>query len=413
MTRANQRPRQPAPAGGRRLPIDAAPTLSLAGLLVVAVVSFALLGGSLPSLPGNGTGGPGGPIRTPTPSNVVVTDPRADVPGSLLYVKGGNIWIQSGDRARQLTDGGRDAMPAWAPDGESIYFVRTTREQGQWPSGTEIREYNLRVPRLLRMAADGSGEPEVILTGRVRNGELTWSFFIRDPSISPDGTRAAVVTDGPQPTLGNIVLKLVALADGTLSDPGLPERQSLGHQSPAWSPDGRFILYQRNAREGTRGTPAIFRYTVSNGNSNALTGPGYATPSWSRDGRFVAATRTNSFGTDVVILDSRTGLELLRVTRDEASFSPVWSPKGDAIAFFRVQHGVVDLYLVPLTGAAPDWTAGEPIALTIAAGLDGESRPTWFIPESELPPLPTPTPVLTPALTPAPDASGASTSGSP
>lgn len=408
MTRGNQRSRPASPVGGRRLPFDAAPALSLAGLLVIAVISFALLGGSLPSLPGNGNG-PGGPIRTPTPSNVVVTDPRADVPGSLLYVKDGNIWIQSGDRARQLTDGGRDAMPAWSPDGASIYFVRTTREQGRWPSGTEIREYNLRVPRLLRVAADGSGEPEVILAGRVRNGDLTWSSFIREPSISPDGTQAAIITDGPDPTLGNIVLKLLDLQDGTLTDPGLPESQGLGHQSPAWSPDGRFILYQRNAREGTRGTPAIFRYNVATGKSNALTGPGYATPSWSRDGRFVAATRTNSFGTDVVILDSRTGVELLRLTHDAASFSPVWSPEGDAVAFFRVQHGVVDLYLLPLTGTAPDWTAGEPIALTIAAGLNGESRPAWFIPESQLPPLPTPTPVITSG----PDASGASPTGSP
>jgi len=401
VTRATERPRQASPAGGRRLPIDPASALSLGGLLIVAVVSFALLGGSLPTVPGGNNGGPGGPIRTPTPSNVVVTDPRSDVPGSLLYVKGGNVWIQSGDRARQLTDGGRDSMPAWSRDGASIYFVRTTREQGRWPSGTEIREYNLRVPRLLRMAADGSGEPEVILTGRVRNGELNWSFFIREPSISPDGRQAAIVTDGPDPTQSNIVLKLLDLADGALTDPGLAERQELGHQSPAWSPDGRFILYQRNAREGTRGTPAIFRYNVATGKSNALTGPGYGTPSWSRDGRFVAANKTNSFGTDVVILDSRTGVELLRLTRDEGAFSPVWSPKGDAVAFFRVQHGVVDLHLVPLTGTAPDWTAGDPIALTVAAGLDAESRPTWFIPESDLPALPTPTPVISPGASPA------------
>lgn len=409
MTRGTQRPRQATPVGGRRLPFDAAPALSLAGLVVIALVSFALLGGTLPSLPGNGNGGPNGPIRTPTPSNVVVTDPRADVPGSLLYVKDGNVWIQSGDRARQLTDGGRDAMPAWSPDGASIYFVRTTREQGRWPSGAGIYEYNLRVPRLLRIAADGSGEPEVMLTGRVRNGDLMWSFFIREPSISPDGTRAAIVTDGPDPTLSSILLKILDLADGSLTDPGLPESQGLGHQGPAWSPDGRFILFQRNAREGTRGTPAILRYNVANGNSNALTGPGYANPSWSRDGRYVAATKTNSFGTDVVILDSRTGVELLRLTDDEGSFSPVWSPKGDAVAFLRVQHGVVDLYLVPLTGTAPDWTAGEPIALTIAAGLDGESRPTWFIPAGELPPLPTPTPVITPG----PDASGTAPAGRP
>src|SRR6185503_16520215 len=120
-----------------------------------------------------------------------------------------------------------------------------------------------------------------------------------------------------------------------LVDPGLAEVQFLGHATPAWSPDGRFLLYVRNAREGSRGTPAIIRYNLENEQTRALTGGGYRTPAWSRDGRYVAATKTNSFGTDVVVLDQRNGAELLRVTRDEQSFSPVWSPKMDAIAFFK------------------------------------------------------------------------------
>jgi Tol biopolymer transport system component len=408
VTRANQGPRQagPTPVGGGRLPFDVAAALSAAGLVVIAAVSFALLGGTLPALPGDGNGGPNGPVRTPTASNVVITDPRSDVPGRILYAKGGSIWVQSGADARQLTDSGgegtKDSMPAWSPDGQSIYFVRTTRERGTWPSGAELREYNLHVPRLLRIAADGTGEPEVQLTGNVRSGSNRWSYFIREPSISPDGSTAAIVTDGPDPTQSDIVLKLLDLETGELTDPGVAQTQSLGHQAPAWSPDGRFVLYVRNAREGTRGTPSIFRYNVANERSQALTSSGYSTPSWSRDGRFVAATRTSNFGTDVVILDARTGVELLRVTNDDSSFSPVWSPEGDAIAYLRVQHGVVDLYLVRLSGTAPDWTVGEPIALTVAAGLDAEARPVWFIPESELPPLPTPTPVITPG----PDGSG-------
>ena len=401
MTRANPRPRAPAPAGGRRLPIDIAPALSLAGLVLIGAVTFALLGGSLPALPG-----PGGPIRTPTPSNVVIVDPRADIPGSLLYVKDGNIWLQAGDEARQLTSTGADAMPAWAPGGASIYFVRTASESGRWPSGGVVRTYNLAVPSLLRMGIDGAGEPEVLLTGRVEEGSNTWSYFIREPGISPDGSRAAIVTDGPDPTNSGIVVKFVDLASGRLTNPRLGQTQSLGHQDPAWSPDGRFLLYVRNAREGARGTPVIYRYDFTAERSVALTGPGYTDPSWSRDGRFIAATRTSNFGTDIVILDASDGTEVLRVTRDENSFSPVWSPAGDAVAFFRVEHGVVDLYLVPLEGTAPAWTAAEPIALTISAGLEAASRPAWFIPADELPALPTSAPTAGPS-TLGPSGSGA------
>ena len=388
MTRANPRPRAPIPAGGGRLPIDLAPALSLAGLVIIAAVTFALLGGSLPVLPG----GPGGPIRSPTPSNVIIVDPRADVPGSLLYAKHGNIWLQEGNTARQLTSTGQDSMPAWAPDGASIYFVRTTPESGRWPSGGVTRTYNLAVPRLMRVGADGTGEPEVLLTGRVERGTNSWSYFIREPAISPDGATAAIVTDGPDPTTSEIVVKLLDLAGGVLTNPRLGQTQALGHQDPAWSPDGRFLLYVQNAREGARGMPAIYRYNPQNQRSIAITGPGYADPSWSRDGRFIAATRTSTFGTDVVILDAADGAEVVRITRDENSFSPVWSPAGNAIAFFRVQHGVVDLMLVPLEGTGPDWTAGEAISLTISAGLDAASRAAWFIPADQLPPLPTPTP---------------------
>jgi dipeptidyl aminopeptidase/acylaminoacyl peptidase len=406
MTRANPRPRAPRPAGGGRLPFDLAPTLSVVGLVVIGAVSFALLGGELPIGPGPG---PGGPIRTPTPSNIIVVpdDPRADVPGSLLYVKAGNIWVQSGDEARQLTTGGNDSMPAWSPDGASIFFVRTAQEEGRWPSGGERRTYLLDIPTLMRLSADGPGTPEPLLTGRIRRDGNTWSYFIREPSIAPDGATAAIVTDGPDPTRSDIVVKLVDLATGELTDPTLGQSRSLGHQDPAWSPDGRFLLYVRNDREGALGTPAIFRWNPANDRSVEISARGYADPAWSRDGRFIAATKTSSFGTDVVILDARNGVELLRVTRDDSSFAPVWSPLGDAIAFLRVTHGVVDLYLVPLEGAAPAWTAGEPLALTISAGLEAVSRPAWFIPADELPPLPTPT--LAPSAAPsgaAPNATG-------
>ena len=133
--------RRSSPAPRRRAPRDPyglipsgttiAPLLALGGLAVVAILTLGLLNGNLPSVGGSGGGGGGGggPDATPAPSNVVVVpeDPRAEVPGSIVYVKQGSLWIQSGSTARQLTSGEDDSDPAWSP-------VRTSSTRCPLPS---------------------------------------------------------------------------------------------------------------------------------------------------------------------------------------------------------------------------------------------------------------------------------------
>jgi Tol biopolymer transport system component len=328
---------------------------------------------------------------------VVIVDPRTNVPGTLVYAKDGNIWVQTRDQAHQLTNSGLDSMPAWSPDGSSVYYISTTPATGnpRWITNGEVRFYNLTYPSLLSIPAAG-GDFQQLMKGQIRDGQYTWSYFIREPAIAPDGRTAALISDGPDPRRSDITLKLLSLGNLKLTDPKLPEIESLGHQDPAWSPDGKVLLYVRGAREGTRGTPTIMRYTLATAKTAAMTTGGYMAPSWSRDGRYVAATKTTSFGTDVVILDARNGTELIKLTNDELSFNPVWSPLMDSVAYFKLDHGLVDLWLIPLTGSAPNWTVGQPIALTLSAGLDAPSRPGWFIPADQLPALPTPTPATTP-----------------
>ncbi len=111
-----------------------------------------------------------------------------------------------------------------------------------------------------------------------------------------------------------------------------------------------------------------------------------------------------------MIIDASRGRELLRVTNDGGSWSPVWSPKGDAIAFLHIEGQIVDLRMAVLGGTAPDWTVTETKALTEVSGLDGASRPDWFVPASELPaptPAPTPSVSASPAGSPSPSASAA------
>ncbi|MES2208761.1 MAG: hypothetical protein V4515_01035 [Chloroflexota bacterium] len=369
------------------------------GLLVIGFLSFSLLTGNvLPGSGGNGGNGngDGGPRRTPTPSNVVIVDPRADVLGTIVYVKAGNVWLQRGAKATALTSGGRDSMASISADGQWIYFIRTADESGRWRVGGVARRFRLATASLMRIRPDGAAAPEVLLAGRITSGQYTWSYFLRQPVVSPDGSRIVVITDGPDPAKSDVVLKEFDPVAGTLTSLKAPQVSPLGHQDPAWSPDGSSLLFVKNARDGSRGAPVVMRYDFATGKATAVTGPGYTSPAWSPDGRYIAATRTTTFGTDVVILDALRGTELLRVTGDERSFAPVWSPAGDAIAYLSIDGGVTDLWLANLDATDTLALKGEPLALTIAAGLDAASRPGWWIPRELLPtPPPTPTPVPT------------------
>ncbi len=396
-------PRVPDPYGLLPNRSWLAPGLSIAGLAVVAFLTLNLLGGSIPFVTGSGGGGAGDAGRTAAPSNVVVVPP-VSFPGSIVYAKAGNIWIQHGNDVRQLTTGGRDSMPSWSPDGTTVYFVRTSDAQGLWPAQGVDRHYDESVPEIMRVVPSGDGQPETVLSGTIHAGTRSWFSWLRQPVLSPDGHTVAMVSDGPDPTRSDVVLQFYDLGTQKRTIPAAPELAPLGHQDPTWRADGKFLLYVRNGRDAARGAPEIFRWDVANKQASQLTGPGYLEPSYSPDGLYIAATRTTSFGNDVVILDAAHGRELLRVTSDGRSWAPVWSPAGDAIAFLHIEGQIVDLRMARLAGSGPDWTVTDTIDLTEVSGLDGGSRPAWYIPPNELP--------ATAAPTLAPSASASAAGGS-
>ena len=408
MTRAarSRPPRSGDPYGVGPIATALAPVLSLVGLLLIGVVTFNLLNGQLPFGAGgsNGNGGLGdGPTRTPAPSGVVIVPEEATFEGSIVYAKGGNIWVQTSDAAKQVTSNGGDSMPSWSADGAWIVFIRSKAEVGYWPVKGRNGRYDIDVPDLMRVRADGSAEAEKLATGFVKKGRLEWSAWMRQPVLSPDGTTIALVTDAPNPDDSNVVLQFFDVETKKLRRAGVKESGVLGHQDPEWRPDGRVVFYTQNGRDGSRGAPVIMRYDVRQKKARALTAAGYMQSSTSPDGRYLAATRTTALGTDVVIIDAGTGEQLLRVTDDGTSFAPTWSPAGDGIAFLHVVGQTVDLRLARLEGAAPSWTVNETVDLTEVSGLDAASRPDWFVPPELLPATPPPT--LAPSASPAPAAS--------
>jgi dipeptidyl aminopeptidase/acylaminoacyl peptidase len=422
--------RGPAP-GSRRGPQDPygllprtgllAPTVAAVLLLVIAIVTGALFAGWIPvSLAskstgtgnGNGNGGSGGGQvqinATPAPSNVVVIDPRAKIPGSLVYVKAGNVWIQTAGEAKQLTSSGGASSATWSPDGQWIYYIQSNVEHGYFPqSNSGPALYTEYVPTLTRISPDGQTS-QPLLTGNYRKGRYTWFSWLIDPAVSPDGKTVALFSDAPNPTNSDVVLQLFNTSTKKLTKPNLGENPPYGHQDAAWRPDGKLLLYVRNGRDGSRGVPQIWTYNPATGKGSALGAPGYMHPAWSPDGRYIAATRQTPEGTDVAILDARTGAEVLRLTNDGNSWAPVWSPRGDAIAYLHITGQIVDLRMIGLAGTGPSWTVSQLPDVTEYSGLDASSGASWYIPPDQLPATPAPT---TPSPSPASPGSSSSSAG--
>ena len=132
---------------------------------------------------------------------------NAVVLGSIVFAKLGNIWVESGSNAKQITDTGRDSMPSWSPDGQWIYFIETVSQRGLFPSLGSPRYYTLTYPTLERMHPDGSGR-EKLLTGlyRAGGGSYQWFYWLREPVVSPDAHTVALLSDGTDPTRTDVVL---------------------------------------------------------------------------------------------------------------------------------------------------------------------------------------------------------------
>ena len=410
--RPSRDPFQIAPTGSLL-----APVLAAIGLVVVAVATLAVFSGTIP-LPGgggsggggNGGGGGGGgnvivANRTPAPSNVVVVDPRTNIPGTLVYVKQGNLWTQTGNKATQITTSGAGSMPSWSPDGQWIYYIESVHDQGYFPGGNEgPAHYTMEYPVLTRIHPDGTGAQK-LLSGRYRQGQYTWFFWIRQPRVSPDGRTVAIVSDGPDPTKSDVVMQTYDVKTDKTRRLGLAENPPLGHQDPAWRPDGKLLLYVRNGRNGTTGAPVIYRYDPASKKNSPFSPPGYMQPAWSPDGRWVAVTKTSTLGTDIAILDAKTGNEVLRLTNDGQSWSPIWSPKGDSIVYMNLAGQIVDLKEIGLTGDGPTWTTKQLPDVTQYSGLDGGSAASWYIPGF---PVPTTSPAPAASAAPTANPSGSS-----
>ena len=258
------------------------------------------------------------------------------------------IWRIDSDGAnlaRVSRPGGITATPAWSPDGGSIAF--TEYRDGRWTLFLERLGSGTRAAMPSSSAGDsyganfapdgktvvyshgleaGSGIESADISRMCCAHVLTHDGRFADnvsPTYSPDGHRIAYVSN----RTGTPEIYVID-DDGTgraqlVPSDFEPGGRALPTYSPAWSPDGATIVFDRDTPSGGR---HLFTWSVGSGQVIQLTSSGRNDdPSWAPDSRHVVF-KSNRAGAreQLWILDVVSGAVRQLATSGGAQY-PAWS----------------------------------------------------------------------------------------
>lgn len=189
---------------------------------------------------------------------------------------------------------GTTSSPVFSPDGTQLAFASSKDSNAMEiyvssVSGTSIRRltyndriidtsprWNPKTGREIAFVSDRSGSPQLFVMdsdgGNVRR-LLAAGGQADTPAWSPDGRYIAYTWRPSSETSFNIYVMDVASGQVVqLTD------HAGSNEASAWSPDGRHLVFQSNRT----GTPEIWAMHIDGSEQRRLTNSGGRTPSWSR-----------------------------------------------------------------------------------------------------------------------------------
>ncbi|MBZ5719634.1 MAG: CehA/McbA family metallohydrolase [Acidobacteriia bacterium] len=291
---------------------------------------------------------------------------------SLVYSMAGSLWRQNLDSVStdQLTSGaGYDYQPDVSSDGHWVVYSSYLKD------AIELWALNL---------------------GTKQTQQLTWGGAVNvDPRFSPDGKRVVFVSTSYkghfhifEGEFGNGELKNVQRLTGETRT-SLPRfyYSPIDHEiSPAWSPDGKEIVFVCNHGH-IYGTGGFWRMKAEPGAEareiHSEETAWRAHPEFSPDGkRIVYASYLGQPWHQLWVMPSQGGDAFPLSYGDFDNVSPRWSPDGKRIAFISNRGGNTSLWIQDvLSGAQTQLVVKQKHFLKPTGGLaikvvDAAGRPT-------------------------------------
>ncbi len=285
------------------------------------------------------------------------------IPGRILFISDGDLWLLDGSGPHQFATGGTFSQPTWGPDGSTLAYVYR---------GTNFADI---------FTTDDQGQSQTRLTNS-QSTILDNNDWNLRPTFSPDGQFIAFVSDrnSAMPTLW-----LMNAADGggrhALTTPGL---QQDNIDALAWSPDGSELAATMFNEPGPTQIALVPMNTTASTNQRQLAHvldslpTGAFDPAWSPDGSWLALAAHDGNAIEIYAAQPN-GSSVTRLTSDGVlARSPVWSPDGQHIAYLSNRTGDFEVFEIDITAdASGALTASAPRQLTQDLHVDASSGLSW------------------------------------